>query len=59
MSQHNILAILVSQLQQQVVKQAQVIKLPAGQVFFNPGERCQGLPLLRSGAGPHQHALVA
>lgn len=49
MSQHSILDTLPHELRQQVVEQTKVMKFPAGQILFNPGERCQGLPLVLSG----------
>ncbi|HEV8077696.1 MAG TPA: cyclic nucleotide-binding domain-containing protein, partial [Marinobacter sp.] len=49
MSQHSLLATLEPQLRQQVADHTQVMTFPAGQVLFNPGERCQGLPLVLSG----------
>jgi CRP/FNR family transcriptional regulator len=49
MSQHSILHTLAPQLRQQFAEQTQVMTFPSGQVLFNPGERCQGLPLVLSG----------
>ena len=49
MSQHSILHTLAPQLRQQFVEQTRVMTFPAGQVLFNPGERCHGTPLVLSG----------
>lgn len=49
MSQHSILHTLAPPLRQQFVEQTRVMTFPAGQVLFNPGERCHGLPLVLSG----------
>jgi CRP/FNR family transcriptional regulator len=49
MSQHSILQTLTPQLRQQCLEQTQVMTFPPGQVLFNPGEPCQGLPLVLSG----------